>query len=53
MIRLGDTDMEYNDSFRFYMTTKIANPHFLPEVAMKVRNSQLSEPFPLVIRNNS
>ena len=46
MIRLGDSDMEYNESFRFYMTTKIANPHFLPEVAMKVRSSRVSFQFP-------
>jgi len=36
MIKLGEIDVEYHESFRFYMTTKIANPHFLPEVFIKV-----------------
>lgn len=32
MIRLGDSDIDYDKNFRFYMTTKMANPHYLPEV---------------------
>jgi dynein heavy chain len=36
MIQLGDSAVEYSDSFRFYMTTKLRNPHYLPEVAVKV-----------------
>jgi len=36
LIRLGDTDVEYNKLFKFYMTTKLANPHYLPEVCIKV-----------------
>jgi len=36
MIRLGDTNVDYDDSFRLYMTTKLANPHYLPEVCIKV-----------------
>ncbi|GLI63290.1 hypothetical protein VaNZ11_006196 [Volvox africanus] len=35
-IRLGDTTIEYSESFRFYMTTKLRNPHYLPEVSVKV-----------------
>ena len=35
-IRLGDTTVEYSDQFRFYLTTKMPNPHYLPEVAVKV-----------------
>ncbi|CAB1327056.1 unnamed protein product, partial [Coregonus sp. 'balchen'] len=31
LIRLGDSDIDYNKKFRFYMTTKMANPHYLPE----------------------
>lgn len=30
-IKLGDSDIEYNDDFRMYMTTKIANPNYPPE----------------------
>ncbi|XP_075319652.1 dynein axonemal heavy chain 6 [Odontesthes bonariensis] len=36
LIRLGDSDVDYNKNFRFYMTTKMANPHYLPEVCIKV-----------------
>ncbi|RHY32869.1 hypothetical protein DYB32_002144 [Aphanomyces invadans] len=35
-IRLGDANIEYADSFRFYVTTKLRNPHYLPEVSVKV-----------------
>ncbi|CAB0035335.1 unnamed protein product [Trichogramma brassicae] len=35
-IKLGDTTVEYNEKFRFYITTKLRNPHYLPEVAVKV-----------------
>ncbi|RZF48033.1 hypothetical protein LSTR_LSTR002099 [Laodelphax striatellus] len=36
MIRLGDSDVEYDRNFRLYVTTKLANPHYLPEVCIKV-----------------
>lgn len=35
LIRLGDSDIDYDKNFRFYMTTKMANPHYLPEVRMQ------------------
>ncbi|XP_075248722.1 dynein axonemal heavy chain 7-like isoform X2 [Convolutriloba macropyga] len=35
-IRLGDSTIEYSNDFRFYMTTKLRNPHYLPETAVKV-----------------
>ena len=35
-IRLGDNVVEYSPDFRFYITTKLRNPHYLPEVAVKV-----------------
>jgi dynein heavy chain len=31
-ISLGETVLEYSDQFRFYLTSKLRNPHFLPEV---------------------
>lgn len=31
-IRLGDSVIEYNEKFRFYITTKLRNPHYAPEV---------------------
>ena len=36
LIRLGDSDVDYDASFKLYMTTKMPNPHYLPEVCIKV-----------------
>ncbi|EFJ52606.1 dynein heavy chain 7 [Volvox carteri f. nagariensis] len=36
LIRLGDSDVDYDPNFRFFITTKLANPHYLPEVCIKV-----------------
>jgi len=36
MIRVGDSVIPWNDSFRFFMTTKLPNPHYPPEVCVKV-----------------
>lgn len=35
-LRLGDNLLEYNHSFRLYITTRLRNPHYLPEVSVKV-----------------
>ncbi|XP_071052662.1 dynein axonemal heavy chain 7-like isoform X1 [Onthophagus taurus] len=35
-LKLGDSVVEYNDDFKLYITTKLRNPHYLPEVAVKV-----------------
>ncbi|XP_076249285.1 dynein axonemal heavy chain 7 [Calliopsis andreniformis] len=35
-IKFGDSIIEYNDEFRFYVTTRLRNPHYLPEIAVKV-----------------
>ena len=35
-MKIGDKTVEYSPNFRFYMTTKLRNPHYLPEVAVKV-----------------
>uniref|UniRef100_A0A8D0CZB2 Dynein axonemal heavy chain 12 n=1 Tax=Sander lucioperca TaxID=283035 RepID=A0A8D0CZB2_SANLU len=35
-IRLGESVIEYSYDFRFYITTKLRNPHYLPELATKV-----------------
>jgi len=35
-LKLGDSVIEYNKEFKFYMTTKLRNPHYLPEVSTKV-----------------
>jgi dynein heavy chain len=36
LIKFGDTDVEYDDNFRFYVTTKLPNPHYLPEICVQV-----------------
>jgi dynein heavy chain len=42
-IRLGDPDgVEYSPDFRLYITTKLANPHYLPEVFVKVTVRKLT-----------
>lgn len=35
MIRLGDKEVEYSPEFRFYITTKLSNPHYTPEISTK------------------
>ncbi|EGR31445.1 hypothetical protein IMG5_109350, partial [Ichthyophthirius multifiliis] len=35
-IKLGETTIEYSNDFRFYITTKYRNPHYLPELSTKV-----------------
>eukprot|EP00820_Chromera_velia_P013184 Cvel_23772.t1-p1 / transcript=Cvel_23772.t1 / gene=Cvel_23772 / organism=Chromera_velia_CCMP2878 / gene_product=Dynein heavy chain 7, axonemal, putative / transcript_product=Dynein heavy chain 7, axonemal, putative / location=Cvel_scaffold2493:30-23749(-) / protein_length=3778 / sequence_SO=supercontig / SO=protein_coding / is_pseudo=false len=36
MIRLGDQQIEYSKDFRLYLTTKLPNPHYAPEVCVEV-----------------
>lgn len=36
LIKFGDTLIEYNNDFRFYITTCMKNPHYLPETAVMV-----------------
>ena len=36
-IKLGDNVIEYSKDFRLYITTGLRNPHYLPEVAVKVQ----------------
>ncbi|XP_064624417.1 dynein axonemal heavy chain 3-like [Lineus longissimus] len=35
-IRLGDNVIEYSQDFKLYITTRLRNPHYLPEIAVKV-----------------
>ena len=32
MLKLGDQDIEYSQDFRMFMTTKLANPNYTPEI---------------------
>ncbi len=36
MMKLGESIFEYSAKFRLFLTTKLRNPHYLPEVAVKV-----------------
>jgi hypothetical protein len=35
MIKLGDKMVEWDDNFRLFFTTKLANPHYSPEIMGK------------------
>jgi dynein heavy chain len=35
-IKLGDNEVDYDKNFQFYITTKMPNPHYFPEVCIKV-----------------
>jgi len=36
MIKLGDSVIAYDPNFKFYLTTNLRNPHYTPEVSVKV-----------------
>ena len=35
-MRLGENVIEYSQDFRFYITSRLRNPHYLPEISVKV-----------------
>jgi dynein heavy chain, axonemal len=35
-INFGDRPIIYDRNFKLFITTKIANPHFLPEICIKL-----------------
>lgn len=35
LIKLDDKLVSYNDNFRFFITTKLTNPHYPPEISTK------------------
>lgn len=35
LIQIGDKEIEYNVDFSFYITTKLSNPHYAPEISSK------------------
>ncbi|XP_058647833.1 dynein axonemal heavy chain 1 isoform X3 [Onychostoma macrolepis] len=36
VLKLGDTVIHYHDDFKMYITTKLPNPHYSPEISTKV-----------------
>ena len=34
-MKVGDKELEYHMNFRFYITTKLSNPHYIPEIASR------------------
>ncbi|XP_073976967.1 dynein heavy chain at 16F isoform X2 [Rhodnius prolixus] len=36
VIRIGDAYVEYDPNFRLYITTKLSNPHYLPEICIQI-----------------
>ncbi|UJR33040.1 hypothetical protein I4U23_020499 [Adineta vaga] len=36
ILQLGDREIDYNPSFRFYLSTRLSNPHYKPEIFSKV-----------------
>ncbi|XP_036953609.1 dynein heavy chain 2, axonemal-like [Acanthopagrus latus] len=35
LLTLGEKEVEYNPEFRLYITTKLSNPHYTPEISTK------------------
>ncbi|XP_068166166.1 dynein axonemal heavy chain 2 [Antennarius striatus] len=35
LLKLGDKEVEYSPEFRLYITTKLSNPHYTPEICTK------------------
>ncbi|XP_062301425.1 dynein axonemal heavy chain 2 [Scomber scombrus] len=35
LLKLGDKEIEYSPEFSFYITTKLSNPHYTPEISTK------------------
>ena len=42
-IKMGERIIEYNDSFQFFITTKLSNPHYPPEICVKVYDNKLGQ----------
>lgn len=36
VMKLGETIVPYDNNFRLFMTTKLSNPHYTPEIAVKI-----------------
>lgn len=36
IIKLGDKSISYNETFKFFLTTSLPNPHYAPETQVKI-----------------
>jgi dynein heavy chain len=36
MIKLGDSELEYDPKFKLYISTKLSNPNYLPDIFIRV-----------------
>ncbi|KAG2381746.1 hypothetical protein C9374_006130 [Naegleria lovaniensis] len=36
VMKMGNAEIDFNPSFKLYLTTKLSNPHYLPEICNKV-----------------
>lgn len=36
LLKFGEKEIDYNDEFRFFMTTSMPNPHYSPETCVKI-----------------
>jgi dynein heavy chain len=36
LLKLGDKELDYSQDFKFFITTRLANPHYPPELCTKV-----------------
>lgn len=46
LIRLGDSNVDYDEHFRLYLTSKLANPHYMPEVCILTTVINFATTFP-------
>lgn len=37
VVRIGDAEVDYDKRFRLYLQTKLANPHYKPEINAQAR----------------
>ena len=51
IVKLGDVEVEYNESFRLYLVTSLPNPHYLPSAFIKVNLIKVIAEIPSILQN--